>query len=353
MADVTSGMLPGRGVHRRRIGLLSTPPVSHFWLLVIGVLVVGFLLNDGFDLLLVSFIAIYGIATVGLNLIFGVGGMLSVAQGALVEVGAYAAALLMTKSGLPFVAAAAVAVVIASLLSFAFTFAAARVRTHYFVLISLAAAEIVSLIVTGSKFTGAFNGLGTIPPMSVGGLVASTTRSEALVGVVLLIVVWYVADVFKASRVGRAVFISSLNEELAATCGINVLRGRLAVAALGGAFAGLAGVIYASTTAYIDPGSFTLSLALLFLVSVVVGGTGSIPWTVFGAVVFTYLNNGLPGLTSTGPLIYGLVVVAVLLVAPGGLASLTTRGLDAVRARSQARRSEPDLPRSSETGVVQ
>jgi branched-chain amino acid transport system permease protein len=133
------------------------------------------------------------------------------------------------------------------------------------------------------------------------------------------------------------------------TCGINIMACRLAVAAVGGAFAGLAGVLYAETIGYLDPGDFTIRLAILFLVMVVVGGIGSNAWTVFAAVVFTYLTDGLTGLTTTGPLIYGLTIVVVLLVAPGGVASIAARIINF--SRNRVRRSGGGLASTEEAEV--
>lgn len=322
---------------RRGFGVLTRPPVEHVILLIIGYICLRFIFNSDVDYLLMLFVAVYGVATLGLSLIFGLGGMLSVAQGALVGVGAYSSALLMTKSHWPFLAAAVAGIVIASAISTIFTLLAGRARTHYFVLVSLAVAQVLNLIEQGASFTGGSQGLGGIPPISVAGHEVISPRGQAMVGMVLLIVAWYLADIFKRSRLGRAVFVAGLNEELARTCGVSVLGSRLAVAAMGGALAGAGGVLFASTISYLDPSTFSVNLALLFLVSIVVGGMGSIPWTVAAAVFFTYLNNGLSNLTTIGPLIYGLAVVVVLLVAPGGVASLTERGWDWLKSAAGAR----------------
>lgn len=319
---------------------LAKPPLQHLLLLVVGLICLSFLFTSGSDYLLMAFVAVYTIASLGLNLIFGMGGMLSVAQGALVGVGAYASALVMTKAHWPYLLAALIGILLACIISTAVTLVAARVRTHYFVLVSLAAAEILTLLETSASFTGGSNGLGGIPSMSLGGYAVMTPRAQAIVGLVLLILAWYVADIFKVSRLGRAVFVSSLNQELAATCGVSVLGARLTVAAVGGAFAGVAGVLYAGTVGYLDPSAFSVNLALLFLVSLVVGGLGSIGWTVVASVFFTYLNNGLSSLTTTGPLIYGIAVVVVLVIAPGGIASLVSRGYALASTRILARRGE-------------
>ena len=311
----------------RIVGQFVKPPIEHSALLLIGLVMVNVVLKGGVDYLLVSFVSMYGVATLGLNLIFGVGGMLSIAQAALVAVGGYTTALLIIHLHWPFLLAALLGVVLASMISTLFVLLAAKVRTHYFVLVSLAVAEIVILIVTNVSITGGSQGLGGIPPMNVAGVSLTTPKSLALCGVVVLIVVWYLSDVFVGSRLGRAVFVASLNEHLAMTCGINIMGGRLAVAAVGGGFAGIAGVLYAGTIGYLDPSDFSVMLSLLFLVSIVVGGIGSNAWTVFAVIAFTYLNDGLSNLTTTGPLIYGLTIVVVLLVAPGGLASIAKRAM--------------------------
>jgi ABC-type branched-subunit amino acid transport system permease subunit len=350
-AAPVAGASPRRADSKPRVvGYLGKPPLQHVLLLVVGLVCLTSLFTTGSDYLLMSFVAVYTIASLGLNLIFGMGGMLSVAQGALVGVGAYTSALVMADAHWPFLVAALIGIALACVISTVVTLVAARVRTHYFVLVSLAVAEVLTLVETSASFTGGSNGLGGIGFMSVGGYAATTPRAQGIVGLVLLILAWYVADVFKASRLGRAVFVGSLNPELAATCGVSVLRSRVTVAAVGGGFAGVAGVLFAGTVGYLDPTSFTVNLALLLLVSLVVGGVGSIGWTVVASILFTYLNNGLSSLTTTGPLIYGIVVVAVLVVAPGGVASLVSRGHRMATARLLARRREYSPPVSSSGG---
>ncbi|MBO0819819.1 MAG: branched-chain amino acid ABC transporter permease, partial [Nocardiopsaceae bacterium] len=191
----------------RLAGYLAKPPLQHVVLLLIGLFCLTSVFTSGGDYLLMSFMAVYTIASLGLNLIFGMGGMLSVAQGALVGVGAYTSALVMIKAHWPFVVAALIGVVAACAISTAVTLVAARVRTHYFVLVSLAVAEVLTLVETSASFTGGSNGLGGIPFMSVGGFTATAPKAQAIVGLVLLILAWYVADVFKSSRLGRAVFV--------------------------------------------------------------------------------------------------------------------------------------------------
>lgn len=338
-ADRSAARAGGFAYRTRSGGLASylvKPPVIHIVLLLIGYVCLNFIFNSGVDYLLMLFISVYTMATLGLSLIFGLGGMLSVAQGALVGVGAYASALAMTKAHWPFLIAALIGILLAAVISTVFTLLAARVRTHYFVLVSLAIAEVITLIETGASFTGGAQGFGGVPPVSVAGHAVVTPKAQAILGLVLLMVSWYLTDIFKASRLGRAVFVSSLNEELAMTCGINVLNARLAVAAMGGALAGLGGVLFASTIGYLDPTTFSVNLALLFLVSIVVGGMGSIVWTVIASIFFTYLNNGLSNLTTTGPFIYGLAVIVVLLIAPGGVASLVSRGFSLIREQASS-----------------
>lgn len=330
----------------RKLSVLTRPPLEHAVLLVIGYLCLQFLFNSDVDYLLMVFVAVYGVATLGLSMVFGLGGMLSVAQGALVGVGAYTSALLMTKSHWPFLAAAVGGILVTSAISTIFTLLAARVRTHYFVLVSLAVAQVLNLIEQGASFTGGNQGLGGIPPISAAGHAVTTPYGQAMVGLVVLIFAWYLTDVFKRSRLGRAVFVAGLNEELARTSGVNVLGSRLAVAAMGGALAGVGGVLFASTVSYLDPSTFSVNLSLLFLVSIVVGGMNSIPWTVAAAVLFTYLNNGLSSLTTVGPLIYGLAVVVVLLVAPGGVASVAERGWEWAVGALKRNRSGPSPERS-------
>lgn len=277
-------------------------------------------------LYMVGLMAVYAVGSLGLNLMFGMGGMLSLAQAAIMAVGGYAAVLTMTKLGAPFLVSLLVAAVLSAVCSALASLSALRVATHYFVLVTMGIAQIVSLfLVNQQSLTGGFDGLTGIPPLSIGGLDLSDPWSMAVVTLVLLFVGWYAADAFRASRIGYAAVASSDDPQIAMACGISIARARMSAATVGGLYAGVAGAFFAELLQFLGPSDFGLDKALLFLLIVVIGGLGSNAGTVVAAVVLTYLSQGLLQLKAVGPLVYGLGIMVILVAVPNGFAGIAHR----------------------------
>lgn len=332
MRDVALGKIVER---LRRVRPLWYPLALAVVLLLVRLFVV-----TPSSLYLVALMAVYAIAALGLNVIFGMSGMLSLAQAAIMAVGGYTAALLVTKSGLPFAAALIIGALAAALLSVLTIFAAMRVETHYFVLVSLALAESISLVLVNQQaLTGGFDGLPGIPPLTVASLDLSAPWPLAATTIAVLFVAWYVADAFRASRVGYAAVASSDDPQIAMACGISITRARVLAGAIGGLYAGVAGALFSQVLQFLGPSDFGLDKALLLLLIVVIGGFGVNAGTVAAAVVLTFLSQGLLQLREVGPLVYGVGIMVILVAAPNGIAGIAHRasgypGLVSKRKRS-------------------
>jgi branched-chain amino acid transport system permease protein len=320
MAHVTAGRVPIR-------------PLSYLAGLGVALLAVRLVVQTPSGLYLVALMAVYSLAALGLNIILGMGGLLSVAQAAVMAVGAYTAAIVLVRWHLPFLLALLLAAGVSALLSAFASLAALRVSSHYFILVTLGIAEAVTLVlVNETALTGGENGLSGIPPFAVGGVDLSSPWATAAVALVVLFVGWYVASAFRASRLGHAAFAAGVDPQLAMACGVSVTRARLVAAVTGGVFAGVAGVLFAEALQFLGPGDFELDKALLLLLMVVIGGMGSNAGTVVAACLLTYLSEGLLHLTTIGPLIYGVGIMVILVLAPNGLAGAVRKGRRRVEA---------------------
>ncbi|MPZ63665.1 MAG: hypothetical protein GEU93_20790 [Propionibacteriales bacterium] len=301
-------------------------PYAHLAGLAITVLVVQQFVESSSSLFLVQLMALYALAALGLNIILGMAGLLSVAQAAVMALGGYTAGLLMIKAQLPFVVALLVAGAASAVLSAFVGLAALRISSHYFILVTLAVAEALSLLLINEEdLTGGYNGIGGIPPLVIGGLDLSSPLALAVVAIVTLFIGWYVADALAASRSGHGIHAGGADPQLAMASGINVARLRFGASVTGGVYAGVAGALYAETLLYLGPGDFSLGKALLILLIVVIGGMGSNAGTVAAAVILVYLSEGLLRLTTVGPLVYGLGIMVILVIAPNGLDGVARR----------------------------
>lgn len=314
------------------------PPLRHFLLLCLALLVIVILQNSS-DLLLVSFVGIYGTAALGLNLMLGLAGLLSIGQAAMMALGAYGMALLVGHTGVPALAAFLIGTAVSGVASGLVTWLAIRVKSHYYVLTTVGIAEIILIVINNEvSLTGGANGATVGRYLSVGALAVSSPRALAVAAMVMLMLGWYVADQFKDARIGRVATTIGVNEQLGAACGMSVARGRIVVGVIGGLFAGAAGAMLAATLQFVGPQDFDLGTALLIVVMVVIGGLRSNAGVVAGAIVFTYISYGLLQLTAFGPLVYGAAVIGVMMIAPDGLAGMSGSVRDRVSLAQVRRR---------------
>ncbi len=280
------------------------------------------LLNSDTRLQTANLACIFGIAALGLNVVFGLGGLLSIAQAAIMAVGGYVFVFFMgtTLGVVPCIVLACLGGATVSSLT---GLASARVRSHYFILLTLALAEAVILLIQNNPdLTGGSNGLPMPGDAKLFGWDFTTTNGLYFLVMPLLLASWYLADCFKRSRPGLALRALNADEYLALMSGIATGRARFAATAIGGAFAGLAGALLVIDDAYIGPQSFDMDTAALLLLMIVLGGPGSSAGTVVAATILTVLLQGTLTMTTIGQLIYGVAIIVLIIVAPEGLAGL-------------------------------
>lgn len=257
--------------------------------------------------------------TVGVSLLMGYAGQVSLGQAAFYAIGAYGAGLLAVHGlppllGLlaaPLIAAAAAVLLGAPLL---------RLRGHHLAFATLAVQLILLSLLSQGTWAGGAIGLQGIPRLSVGGLEVREDLAYAYLALGVLALVLLISRNVVRSRPGRGLRASATSEVAAAAGGVPVGAYRLAVFALSAAFAGLAGGVYAFYLGYLSPGSFPVLLSIEFVVMAVVGGLGTLTGPVVGAAVIVLLVQLLntlgtqPGMPSYAPSVLSYAVYALLLV---------------------------------------
>ena len=299
-------------------------------------LAVPLVLDSGQQTVYVLF-TLYVVITVGLSLLMGFAGQVSLGQAAFYALGAYTAGLLAKHGTAPVLALAAAplgAGAVAALIGVPVL----RLRGHYLAFATLAFQLIVLTVLAEAKpVTGGDIGLGGIPhllPVLNEGQDNELDLNQPLyfcyVGWLAAAVVILLTRNLVHSRPGRGLRALATSEVGAASAGVAVPTDKLKVFTISAAYAGLAGGIYAFFLQYLSPGSFGILLSIQFLVMATVGGLGLVWGAVAGAAVITVLNQVLqilasqPGMPKTAPAIlnyaiYGLVLVVVMLFLPGGL----------------------------------
>ncbi len=267
--------------------------------------------------------------TVGLSLLMGHAGQISLGQASFYAIGAYTAGLLSVHGAPPLVGLLA-APVLAAGFATVVGVGVLRLRGHYLAFATLAMQLILLSVLAQSDWAGGAIGLQGIPRLSVGGFELEEDSHYAYLTWAGLAIVLLVARNLVKSRPGRGLRALATSEVAAAASGVPVGRYRLAVFALSAAFAGLAGGIYAFYLGYLGPGSFPVLLSVEYVVMAVVGGLGTIAGGVVGAVVIVLLVQALndlgtqPGMPSYAPsvlsyAVYGLLLVLVVLFLPRGI----------------------------------
>ncbi|BCV25843.1 MAG TPA: branched-chain amino acid ABC transporter permease [Firmicutes bacterium] len=252
------------------------------------------------------------ILALGLNLVSGFTGQLSLGHAAFMGIGAYTAALL-TKAGQPFLAALTAGGLVAALAGALIGIPTLRLRGDYLAIATLGFGEILRVVALNQKITGGPVGLRAIP--------GYTTLPIVLIAVALT----YLSLVrILGSRLGRA-FVAVREDELAADAmGIDTTQTKILAFAVGAFYAGVAGGLYAHYIRYINPSNFGFMRSIEILSMVVLGGMGSLPGAVLGAVALSTLPELLrsvsPAVAQYRQLIYGALLVVAMLWFPQGLA---------------------------------
>jgi branched-chain amino acid transport system permease protein len=277
------------------------------------------------------------IVTVGVSLLMGYAGQVSLGQAAFYACGGYCAALLAIH-GWPSLASLLVAPAAAAAFAVIVGIPLLRLRGHHLAFATLATQLIFLSVVGQMQGTGGDLGLQGIPRLAVGSLALQSDRAYAYLAWVALALVVVIARNVIASRPGRGLRALATSEVAAESSGVAVGRYKLVVFALAAAFAGLAGGIYAFYVGYVAPSSFPVLLSFEYVVMAVVGGHGTIEGALLGAAVVTtviqLLNQvaTMQGMPSYAPAVlsyaaYSLLLIASVLFLPDGLTSVLGLGL--------------------------
>ncbi len=336
--------------------------------ILLVVLIVLPLVLPGYRIFTVNYMAIFVIVGLGMNILVGDTGQVSLGHAGFLAIGAYTTVLMMTELSAPFPLALLVGGVVTAGFGFLLGLPALRLQGPYLAIVTLGFGIAVTQIIGHSAFFGGHMGL-VVPDATLGPIPLSGDISQYYVIVGTTLVLALCARNLSVTRVGRAFRAIRDSEIAAATMGVDVAYYKTLSFALSAAFAGIAGGLLALMTGFISPGVFTFLLSLMFLAMVVFGGLGSIPGAVLGSIVMGYLNlemdafEELPllgpalesfsarfmstaGLPNVGWVVTGLLIVFTILLEPRGLHGVWIR----VGAFIGGRRRDTDAPVGASAG---
>jgi branched-chain amino acid transport system ATP-binding protein len=280
--------------------------------------------SDGYTPFVLALVALTAVVGVGLNILLGLTGQVSLGHVGFYAIGAYTVAILTLK-GVDFWIALPLAGAVAGLVGFALALPALRVTGPYLAMVTIAFAFIIQHgTIEWRALTGGANGLMGIAPPALGALIF-TEREMAMLAVTLAGASLYAFHRLARSGWGMAMVAVRDAEPAARSIGLNPVIVKTAAFSLSAVFTGLAGGIFAPLLMFVAPDSFPFSQSILFLFAVIVGGAG---WTfgpVVGALVSVVLPELLSSLAEYRLLFFGASLLVILWVAPAGVLGLLAR----------------------------
>jgi branched-chain amino acid transport system permease protein len=264
-------------------------------------------------------IVTYGILALGLNIVVGYAGLLDLGYAAFFAIGAYTTALLETLLNFNFWETIPCALVFAAISGIIIGWPTLRLRSDYLAIVTLGFGEIVRIIAVNLNITGGPNGIYGINPADVLGHDLTSPKSVYALGLVILVIVLVFVIRLAQSRLGRAWQSLREDESAAEAVGVPTLRVKMLAYVIGALIGGLGGSLFAARFGTIDPTSFTYAQSVTILIIVVLGGRGSIPGVLLGAIIVAGLPEALRFLNLWREFVFAIALILLMLLRPQGL----------------------------------
>ena len=308
-----------------------------------------------------AYVGIYLIALVGLNVLTGYTGQISLGHGAFMAVGGYTAAILMADHGVKDIWTIPIAAAVAGLAGFLFGIPALRLSGIYLALATFAIAVATPAVIKKFEgFTGGGSGINlfgipeltaSLTPVRVLGLELAFNNWLYYLSWTVALVGYVLAWLLLRGRNGRAFRAVRDSETAAVSSGVSLARYKTLAFGVSAAYAGAAGALFAIATTFVNPDTFPVTLSIILLVGVAVGGLGSLLGLVAGAVFIQFLPLWAQNVSKSAgapAVVYGAILILVMFVLPGGVAGLLAR-LGSLTSRGYHRPTDSQAPKPKET----
>jgi len=292
--------------------------------LALAVLVFPWVVNSSYWLNMVNLAIGFSVACLGLNIVLGYTGQLSLAQAAFWGVGAYTSAILTTRLGMPAWGGMIAAFVVAGFFGVLLGIPTLKLTGHYLAMTTIGFGIILQLILINAIWlTKGSDGIPKIPSPWLGSYELKDPGAFFYVAAVSLILFTWASIRLKDSRVGRAFLAIQGNEMAAETMGVDSTYYKVMAFALSAGYAGFGGWLFAhSGSHYISPDTFSFDQSVMFLAMMVLGGNGSAVGSIVGATLLTLVPEVLRFLKDSYMMVYAAGIVLVMIFMPGGIAGL-------------------------------
>lgn len=266
---------------------------------------------------------IYIILGLGLNIVVGLGGLLNLGYAAFFGVGAYTFAILNMNFGVGFWIALPLGGIVSAIFGAIIGLPVLRLKGDYLAIVTLGFGEMVRILTENLDWlTRGPSGIANIPKPTLFGHTFGyfgSTRYVYLIAVALVILVIFIVWRLENSRIGRS-WVAMREDDIACeSMGVDLTKAKMTLFIISAAIAGLAGVLFASKTAFINPKSFTINHSIMILCIVVLGGKGSVKGVILGALILNLLPEYLRGFQQYRMLIFGFSLIVMMVFRPGGI----------------------------------
>ena len=320
---------------------LFRTPTARAWLLVLLAALAFFPLVAGEYLVyLANLVGVLAIGALGLNILTGYTGQISLGHAAFMGIGAYAAAVAQARFGAPFWIAVPAGGLAACAAGAVVGVPSLRIKGLYLAIATLAAQVIFEWIFTNwTEMTGGIRGINVAPASLLGFRFDTDVRTYYLVAAAVALHAYAAANLFR-TRVGRA-FVAVRDRDLSAELmGVNLFRTKILAFMISSWYAGIAGGLFVLFSKVVTPESFPLTLSIQYLAMIIVGGLGTIQGTLYGTVFVTLVPEALRSLTQVAQrlspeamswfhpmkdILFGAMIVGFLVFEPHGLAEIANR----------------------------
>ncbi|MFO7945538.1 MAG: branched-chain amino acid ABC transporter permease [Armatimonadota bacterium] len=322
--------------------------LSPFWpyLAVLIIAVVSpLILSSAYHRSVLILIAIYGIMAVGLSLLMGYAGQVSLGHAAFYGLGAYATAIGTTHYGLNPWVCILLGMILTGIVAWFLGKPTLKLHGHYLAMATLGIGIIVQVMFNeGGDFTGGFSGLPNIPRLQIGAFEFRSSLRLCYLAWAILLGVLALSSNIVNSRIGRALRAIHDSEVAARSCGVDVSYLKVMIFVVSAVFAAVAGSLYAHHITFISPDPFGFAFSIMLVVMVLLGGSRNIWGALSGAVIITILNQALikladrvPALAGFDVVLFGAILIVGVIYMPEGLAGLLKRNRpEADGAKEQA-----------------
>jgi branched-chain amino acid transport system permease protein len=279
------------------------------------------LLGNNYYLTVLTMCCLNAMIAVGLSLLVGHAGQISLGHGGFYGLAAYTTAWLSASAGVPVALSMLAGVALTSGVAALIGLPALKLKGHYLAMATLGFGIILFILFSETvAVTGGPSGFTDIPRLSLAGVTFTSDLAVYYVIAALLGLVLWLSFNILHSRLGRALRALHTSEKAALAMGIDIARYKLFIFVVSASFAGLAGVLYAHYLTFIAPASFGFLFSVELIVMVVLGGMTSIPGSIVGAFFLTVLPEFLRAFENIEVLLFGAILVLCMMYLPGGLA---------------------------------